>query len=125
MTETPGRAFYERQLGFLASMDGDELVRRQYHPDATLVTFDKTVHGRGALVDHFRGYLAFLGSFRLLSTDKFVETEDSIMFEATVAIDPGTARVYDVFLLRDGKATHHFSGLISLTPATPAPAAAS
>jgi hypothetical protein len=50
----------------------------------------------------------------LQSTDKFTETEDAIFFEATITSRLGKARVYDVFLLRDGKATHRFSGVISL-----------
>ncbi len=46
-------------------------------------------------------------------TDKFIETEDTIFFEATITGDLSEAQVYDVFMLRDGKATHHFSGIIS------------
>jgi len=52
-----------------------------------------------------------LGYIKLVSTDKFTETEDSIYFEATVETKLGVVRVYDVFLLNDGKATHHFTGL--------------
>jgi hypothetical protein len=62
------------------------------------------------------GYLARLGTLRLKSTDQFTETEDSIFFEATITTSIGVAKVYDVFLLREGKATHHFTGVISVTP---------
>jgi hypothetical protein len=62
------------------------------------------------------GYLERLGTLKLKSTDKFTETDDSIFFEATIITQLGEARVYDVFMLRDGKATHHFTGLISVSP---------
>jgi hypothetical protein len=33
--------------------------------------------------------------------------------EATIRSDLGEAQVYDMFMVRNGKATHHFSGIIS------------
>lgn len=115
MERTPGRAFYQRQIAALEAGDLDALLT-QYHPDATMVGFDFTVKGHTAIRKHFEGYLERLGTLKLKSTDKFTETEDAIFFEATITSQLGEARVYDVFLLRDGKATHHFSGLISLQP---------
>lgn len=115
MAATPGRAFYERQIALLEAGDVEGLMG-QYHEDATLVTFEATVAGLPALREYFRGYLARLGSLRLKSTDRFAETADSILFEATVVTDLGEARVYDVFVLREGRATHHFAGVIALTP---------
>jgi ketosteroid isomerase-like protein len=116
MTEqTSGRAFYQRQIAALESGDIDR-VMAQYHEDAVLVSLDTTVHGLAALREHFVGYLARLGSLTLLSTDRWAETPDSIFFEATVRTGSGEAKVYDVFILREGKATHHFTGLISFSP---------
>ena len=46
-----------------------------------------------------------------MSTDKFAETEDSIFFEATVETKLGVVQVYDAFVLRSGKATHHSTGM--------------
>ena len=109
-----GRRFYERQIALLEAGDVDELIERQYHDDATLIGFDFIVNGREALRSHFEGYLASLGQLTLKSTDKFVETPDSIFFEATVVTESAEARVYDVFMLRDGRATHHFTGVSSL-----------
>ena len=113
MERTPGRTFYERQIAALEAHDLDALLA-QYHPDATMVGFDFTVKGHAAIKKHFEGYLERLGTLKLQSTDKFSELEDAIFFEATITSDLGEARVYDVFMLRDGKATHHFSGLNSL-----------
>lgn len=119
-TKTPGKKFYDNQVALLESGRAEQVVTQQYHEDAQLLGFDANVKGRAALIEHFRGYLAHLGSLKVLSTDKFAETDDAIFFEATVRTDLGVARVYDVFMLRDGKATHHFTGLISVAPLTDA-----
>jgi len=113
MERTPGRAFYQRQIAALEAHDLDTLMT-QYHPDASMIGFDFIVKGHTAIKKHFEGYLERLGTLKLKSTDKFTETGDSIFFEATITTDLDEARVYDVFMLRDGKATHHFSGVISL-----------
>lgn len=115
MKLTPERAFYQRQIAALEAGDMDSLMN-QYHTDATIVGFDFTVKGHKDIRLHLDNYLKRLGTLKLKATEKFTETENIIFFEATVASNLGEARVYDVFLLRDGKATHHFTGLISLSP---------
>jgi hypothetical protein len=109
---SPGRKFYEEQLGYLMAKDVDGLVANHYNDDAVLISFDVTVKGREALQDYFRTYLARLGTLTVTSTDQFVETEDSILLEATVTSNLGTVRVYDAFVLRDGKISYHFAGVI-------------
>ncbi|PYE54805.1 nuclear transport factor 2 family protein [Deinococcus yavapaiensis] len=114
-TSSPGHAFYERQVAALQANDIDAIVR-QYTDDARVVGFDFQVQGSDAIRTHFTNYMARLGFVRLVSTDKFTETPDAIFFEATVNVQGGQARVYDVFVLRDGRATHHFTGLLGFTP---------
>ena len=111
-----GKAFYEQQVAFLEAGDVDGLVEQQYNPDAQLIGFDYIVTGQAALRDHFRAYLQRLGGLELLSTDKFTETHDSIFFEATVRVGGGEARVYDAFVLDNGKISHQFTGLLGFTP---------
>ena len=114
---TLGRAFYDRQLKFLEAKDVEGLIHNQYAPDAELIGFDLNVIGTEALIKHFHEYLAQMGGINVLSTDKFMETGDTIMFEATVKVAAGTARVYDAFvLLKNGKAAYHFTGLLGFTP---------
>src|SRR5437868_6941927 len=109
---SPGRRFYEEQLAYLAAKDVDGLVDNHYNVDAVLVSFDVTVKGRDALREYFRTYLKRLGTLTVTSTDRFTETEDTIFFEATMTSNLGTARVYDAFVLRDGKISYHFAGVI-------------
>ena len=112
MNISGGRIFYEEQLDYLAAKDVDGLVANHYNDDAVLISFDVTIRGREALREYFRTYLERLGTLTVTSTDKFTETEDSIFFEATVASNLGTVRVYDAFVLRDGKISYHFAGVI-------------
>ena len=116
MATTPGKAFYERQLAYLEKNDVDGLIANQYTEDAQIISFDFQYKGREALHKHFINYMKQLGSIKLQSTDKFAETEDSIFFEATIRVTAGIAQVYDVFILRNGQATHHFTGLRSFAP---------
>ena len=107
-----GRLFYERQVAYLQANDVDGLVAAHYHADAVLVTFAATVRGHEALKEYFRGYLQQLSYLEVAATEKFVETGDTIFLEATVTTALGTARVYDALVLRAGKITHHFAGVI-------------
>ena len=115
MDVLPDNAFYRRQIACLEGNDLDGLME-QYHADAVLLTFETTVRGRDALRPYVAADLARLGSRRLGATERFAATEDAILFEATVVTDHGVARVYDAFALRNGKATHHFAGVLSFTP---------
>lgn len=112
MVSTPGWTFYQRQLDYLRAKNVDGLIEAHYDDDAVLISFDRTVRGHDALKDHFRGYLEMLGDLVVESTDKFTETDDAIFLEATVTSNLGGARVYDAFVLRDGKISHHFTGVI-------------
>jgi ketosteroid isomerase-like protein len=112
---TPGKFFYDAQIAALEAKDLDAIVSN-YQDDAEIIGFDVNVKGHDAIQKHFESYLERLGTITLKSTDKFVETDNAIFFEATMLIAQGEARVYDVFILKDGKAIQHFTGVISLTP---------
>ena len=111
MADTPGKQFYQRQLDYLAAKDVDGLVENHYAEDGELISFDFTIKGQEALKEHFRGYLEMLGYIKVLSTDKFTETDNTIFFEATAETKLGVVQVYDAFVLREGKVVHHFTGV--------------
>jgi hypothetical protein len=111
-----GRQFYDEQIALFQAAKTDELIDRHYHDDAVLVSFAKVIRGRGALKEFFRAYRAGMGNIEVLSLDRFVETDGAILFEATLRTDRGEARVYDAFVLREGRATHHFAGEITANP---------
>jgi hypothetical protein len=110
------RDFYNRQVDFLTRNDVEGLIKNQYTEDAELINFDYHIKGAPALVEYFKGYVAGLGYIKLLSTDKYTEGDDSVFFESTVETAGGTARVYDVFVMRGSKICRHFAGLLGFTP---------
>jgi len=107
-----GRAFYDRQIQFLLDRDTDTMIDEHYNEDATLVSHQNVVRGRDDLKTYFRGYVEMLGDLKVLSTDKFTDTGDTIFFEATVSSAFGEVRVYDAFVLNDGKIDYHFTGVM-------------
>ena len=107
---TSGRRFYQEQISLLQAGKSDQVIDAHYWPDAALIGFDGIVRGTNELKQHFRQYLKILGAFEVQSTDKFIESADSIFLEATVHTGKGETRVYDAFVLRDGKISHHFTG---------------
>jgi hypothetical protein len=108
--QTLGRRFYDEQIALLQQKKTDELIDLHYHDDAVLISFQRIVRGGDQLKEYFRQYVAKLGQLDVRSLDQFAETEDSVFLEATVVTALGEARVYDAFVLRDGKVTHHFTG---------------
>lgn len=110
-TVTPGRRFYEEQLNYLFAKDVDGLIDNHYNEDAILVSVDFVVKGRDALKVHFRNYLAMLGNLELKSTDKFNETDNSAILEASVVSNLGPAKVYDAWIIENGKISYHFTGI--------------
>ncbi|MBK6429899.1 MAG: nuclear transport factor 2 family protein [Anaerolineae bacterium] len=109
--DTPGKAFYERQVRYLIAGNPDALVEDNYHEDAVVASFDWTVRGHAALKEHFRNYMRWVQIKEVVTTEKFTESENSVSFEATVRTNRGTVRVYDVFMLKDGKVSYHFTGV--------------
>ena len=82
MTEslTNGQKFYQKQLDFLYANDSEGLIDSNYDVDAVLHSFDHTIEGNRALKEYFKGYLEMLGSLKVISTDKWTETENTIFF---------------------------------------------
>lgn len=111
MAVTTGRKFYDEQLDYLYAKDVDGLIDNHYTEDAVLSGLDFDVRGRAALKEHFRNYLKMLGDLKVVSTDKFRETADTIFFEAHVETTLGPAVVFDGLVLRDGKISYHFTGV--------------
>ncbi len=110
------KAFYERQLEFLGNKDIEGLIINNYTEDAELLSFTNYIVGRAALIEYFKGYVAQLGYIKLISTEKYTETNDSMFFEATMEVAGGVAAVYDVFVMENGKIRRHFTGLRGFTP---------
>lgn len=112
MAITKGKIFYQEQLEYLINGDVEGLIENHYDKNAQLIRFDRVVNGQEQLKLFFKEYMKNLTNFRLISTNQFQETEDTMFFEATASSDEiGIVRVYDAFVIKNNKITHHFTGL--------------
>jgi ketosteroid isomerase-like protein len=104
------RRFYEEQLELIRDGDVAALVEKHYHPDAVLVTPEGVVKGQAALKEMFRGYIPTLGGLSV-NTEAFVESGNVCLIEAEINPGPKSRRVYDAFVLQDGRIIYHFAGV--------------
>lgn len=106
--------FYDEQLEFLAEKDAAGLVESHYADQAEMIILSGetplVVKGKEELKKLFEGYLTYV--YRgFVSTEKFVSTDDSIVFEATIDTVNGPLKVYDSMYLVNGKILRHYSGI--------------
>lgn len=110
--DTPYFRFYKRHIQYFLDKDIDGLVANDYTEDAQVIAGEFHVQGSEALKQLFTGYLDMIGGFTLRSTDKFHESDDAIILEATMDTEKaGERKVYDCFVMRDGKIAYHFTGV--------------
>lgn len=111
-TESPDFKWYLRHVQFFKDKDVDGLLASDYTDDANLMSYDFALQGKEALKVAFTQYLEMIGDFTLDSTEVFHKAGDKVILEATLTTkNAGIRKVWDVFLLRDGKISHHFTGL--------------
>ena len=103
--------FFDRQVDYLVRKDIDGLVENQYSPDAVLMGLDMVVRGREALRSYYNLYIQRLGYLKVISINQINQAEDGLIFDATVETQLGVRNVYNAFVLRDGKAIYHFTGV--------------
>ena len=111
-TESADFKWYLRHVQFFKDKDVDGLLASDYTDDASLMSYDFALQGKAALKVAFTQYLEMIGDFTLDSTEVFHKVDDKVILEATLTTkNAGIRKVWDVFLLRDGKISHHFTGL--------------
>lgn len=107
---TPGKKFYLEQLGYLGKADIEALLRDHYQEDAVMVTFDGIRKGHDELRQYFQNTLASMGRITGLSTEYFNETEDVIIFKATITDEKrGTVKADNALYLKNGKIFRHIA----------------
>jgi hypothetical protein len=108
------KAFYDEQVEILNTKNAQALVEAHYAENAMMVVNSVeppiVAQGHEQLVGLFSNYLEYV--YRgFVSTNKYVETADSIFFEATIDTVNGHLDVYDAMILENGKIVRHFSGV--------------
>ncbi len=108
LEETWAQRFYREQIALLQANRIDDLIDRHYHPDATLISFQDVANGHNSLRSYFKKNMQALGKLEVTSVNHFAETADTLFFELSVLSNLGNAIVDEAFVVKDGKATHHF-----------------
>jgi hypothetical protein len=105
------RELFDRRMELLAAGDVAGVLE-QYADDAEVVRFLGAARGKQEIGAYLTGYLSAHGRFDLISLDQFFETQDAVMWEATVDTANGAARVYDAMILdEDGRIRREFPGV--------------
>ena len=87
-------------------------VLEHYADDAEVIRFLGVARGKQEIRGLLTGYLAAHGRFNLISLDQFFETEDAVIWEATVDTANGAAQIYDAMMLdENGRIRREFPGL--------------
>jgi hypothetical protein len=110
--DTPGWKFFLRHLQFFFDKDVDGLLASDYNDDAACISYDFEVRGKEGLKQLFTTYLEMVGDMKVRTYDHFRDTGDSMVIEATMETSrAGERKVWDVFVLKDGKISYHFTGI--------------
>ena len=109
---TSARHFYTRHVGYFRDGNIDAVLENDYTDDAVLTAPDFTVKGRDAIRQALTAYVGMLGKIVVKTTDTFIESGNGVFIEATCQTEKGGERkVFDIFIMRDGKIAQHFTGV--------------
>jgi hypothetical protein len=107
-----GKEFYKEQLMLIGSGNIDELLKQHYHEDAVMVTFDGIRRGHAELKEYFLNRLVSIETITYMATDYFAETEDVIIFKATLRSGntaEGELHADNALVIKDGKISRHIA----------------
>lgn len=102
------RELFDRQTRLIRAGDLEGLLG-QYHEDAVLLRFDRTVAGKAALREFFAGYLA--QGPRLVELLQYAEAEDIISYQAVVEVGGEPVRTHGTFVVRGERIARQVAGL--------------
>jgi hypothetical protein len=105
---TTPRELFDRQVRLLAAGDLEGLLG-QYHEDAVLLRFDRTVTGKAALREHFTAYLAQRP--RVQEVTRLAEAADVVSYQALVELGGEELRTYGALFLRGERIARQVAGL--------------
>lgn len=106
-----GNEFFQRRVAALSAGDVDSLVE-DYADDAEVVRFVGVARGPNEIRAYLVGFLAAHRRFDLISIDQFRETDDTVMWEATVETAAGPLQVSEALVFSDeGKIWREFPGV--------------
>jgi hypothetical protein len=107
MTKTP-RDLFDRHLRLIEAGDLEGILG-QYHEDAVLLRFDRTVVGKAALREHYSAWLA--GRPVVHEVLQVAAGDDLLSYQAVVEQGGDEVRAYGAFWTRGERIAREVSGL--------------
>jgi hypothetical protein len=105
-----GKEFFNEQLQLMSTGQIDRLIEEHYHPEAVMVTFDGIRRGPEELKHYYVTTLGIMGQVTGLTVEYFAETEDCLIFRATISsVGRGTVHAENGFYFVDGKIFRHIA----------------
>jgi hypothetical protein len=109
-TTGSGKAFFNEQLQLMSTGQIDKLIQEHYHPEAVMVTFDGIRRGHGELKKYYVDTLGLMKNVTGLEVKYFAETEDVVIFRATITSEGrGTVSAENGLYFREGKIYRHIA----------------
>jgi hypothetical protein len=105
---TTPRELFDRQLRLIDAGDLEGLLG-QYHEDAVLLRFDRTVAGKAALREHFTAYLAQRP--RVREVTQLADGQDLVSYQAVLELGGEEVRSYGALFLRGERIARQVAGL--------------
>jgi hypothetical protein len=102
------REIFERQVRLIAARDLDGLLG-QYHEDAVILRFDRTVSGRAAIREHLGAYLAQQPQVREVT--QLAAAGDVVSYQAVLELGGEEVRSYGALFLRGERIARQVTGL--------------
>jgi ketosteroid isomerase-like protein len=116
ISPTIARQLFERQLRLIEARDLEGLLG-QYHEDAVLLRFDRTVAGKAALRDHFHAYLAQAPHVKEVT--QLADAGDLVSYQAVMELGGEEVRSYGALWLRGERIARQVSGMFPANLAQP------
>jgi hypothetical protein len=113
---TTARHLFERQVRLLDAHDLEGLLG-QYHEDAVLLRFDRTVAGKAALREHFTAYLARRPKVKEVT--QIADTDDLVSYQAVLEVGGEEVRSYGAMWLRGERIARQVNGLFPISVQPP------
>lgn len=123
MTRTFGQTFFDQHVAYLMERRVEEMVEETYTENGILYNAfpflpeppPHVFRGRRQLIEAFNLYLDYQGVIQVESVSHFLETEDTISFQAVLRSEKtGRWAVGDIWMLESGRIARHFGFAHSL-----------
>jgi|SRR5215211_9375788 hypothetical protein len=105
-----GKEYFGEQLQLMSTGQIDKLIADHYHPEAVMVTFDGIRRGPEELKKYYVDTLALMRKVTKLEVHYFAETEDCLIFRATIVSEGrGEISAENGLYFKDGKIFRHIA----------------